>query len=613
MRKFSSTGNLAPMVSTWIEVFDAHGDATGEQTRSGVMRIAGRAESGVGRRFDLPVGRELILGRGTACDVVLLLEAVSRRHARLSYREDEVWAEDLGSRNGTILNGSLLTAPVQLRDGDELRIGSGLVRFRDEREPQVDELDGAGTAVGLDVTISSKGSGGDILSTMEVNPPTRGIASINRVVDGVDPQKALDAVLSINAQLGGRLELDQILPRMLEQLFDVFPQADCGIVLLDEARLGDETALRAEEVVDRLQVRAVRERAPESHGAVQVSRTILETAVARRQAVLSRDASSDFGLSLSVANLSIRSVMCVPLVGSDGSVLGALQVHTEDSAKAFGEDALRVLVSVSQAAAIAVENATLHGQLLQQERIQRDLELARRVQRSFLPSKPPEVDGYACASYYEPAYSVGGDMYTFLSTDQVLGFAVGDVSGKGTSAALLMARLTGDVRFSLFAESGPDQAMSAVDRSLQASHLDDRFVTMVLGSLDWRRHTLRVANAGHLPPLHWKARTGEVCAVGEDTVGLPLGVAEPGEGSWPICEVRLEPGDGVLFCTDGVEETRAPDGSLLGRAAVEEVLRAERGDAPAFARAIRRRMKIFSAGTRQRDDTTFFVVQRLPE
>jgi sigma-B regulation protein RsbU (phosphoserine phosphatase) len=590
-------------MQTWLEVH-----------REGVL--------GDPERLELDGREQVVIGRAADCDVVLLVEAVSRRHARVFRENGGPWSvEDLGSRNGTRLNERLLDGPAALEEGDRIRVGSRELVFR-AFEQQLLGRGGAASPVDLtlDVALGS-GGGGDIVSTMQVLDPERGGAKT------VDPQKALGAVLAINRQLGGRLDLDEILPKVLEQLFEIYPQADCGVVLLDDA----SSAARAPEAgvllagdthasqqagprVADLRVRAVRRRRQGDAAPVRISRTILETAVARREAILSRDASSDadFEMSSSLMDLPIRSVMCVPLIGREGRVLGVVQIHTEDATRAFGEDALRVLVSVCQAATIAIENALLHGRVVQQQRIERDLDIARHVQRSFVPQCPPDVDGYRCTTLYRPAYTVGGDLLTFVPLDDRAGFVVGDVSGKGISAALLMARLTSDARFALWSDPDPSVAMRHLDDLLLQNHLDDRFVTMILGTLEPQRHLLRFGNGGHPSPMRWRAVDGVVDLLGVDAVGLPLTVQEQGVGEWPTTEVQVEPGDAVLFYTDGIDEARGEGGRMFGKDAIRDVLAEARGEPHAFARILRERLDAFTDGQAQNDDLTFFVFQRVP-
>ncbi len=147
--------------------------------------------------------------------------------------------------------------------------------------------------------------------------------------------------------------------------------------------------------------------------------------------------------------------MCVPLLTPDGQALGILQLDTSDR-RQFLQDDLDVLEAVARQAAIAVQNASMHESLLERERVDRDLNLAQQVQKRFLPQSVPKVAGYEFFAHYHPAYEVGGDYYDFvpLPFDR-WAMAVGDVSGKGVAAALMMAKFSGDTRYCVLTENAP--------------------------------------------------------------------------------------------------------------------------------------------------------------
>ena len=190
------------------------------------------------------------------------------------------------------------------------------------------------------------------------------------------------------------------------------------------------------------------------------------------QAVLSEDAANDrnIPLSQSVVDFRIRSVMCAPLLIADGQGFGVIQLDTQDRNAKFTEDDLKLLVGVTNQASIAMENAKLHQDLVDQERAKRDLELAHQVQFSFLPKYLPALPGYEFFAHYEPALAVGGDYYDFIPlAGQRLAIMVGDVAGKGVPAALLMAKLSGDARYCLLTETRPGrgshEAQCSVDQA----------------------------------------------------------------------------------------------------------------------------------------------------
>jgi serine phosphatase RsbU (regulator of sigma subunit) len=297
---------------------------------------------------------------------------------------------------------------------------------------------------------------------------------------------------------------------------------------------------------------------------MRISRTIVEEAMNSRKAILSADAASDerFGMAQSIADFSIRSMICAPMMGMDGQPIGVIQIDTLNQRSRFTDSDLEVLASVASQAAVAIDNAKMHEQVLAQQALQRDLELARRMQRALLPSKPPQVEGYYFFDYYQAARQVGGDYYDYVPLPGGrLAVVVGDVAGKGVPAALLMARLSADVRFSLASEENPAKAVQQINEGFARQDWGDRFVTMIAAVLNPRTGELLMVNAGHMAPL-LRRRDGSVADIGEDAAGLPLGVA-PGL-EYESYSHRLEPGDVITIFTDGFSEAMNGERELYG-------------------------------------------------
>lgn len=202
---------------------------------------------------------------------------------------------------------------------------------------------------------------------------------------------------------------------------------------------------------------------------------------------------------------------------------------------------------------IELEEYSRHLELAR-ERLKLDLELARGVQRGFLPLRLPEVPGYEFFAHYQPAYEVGGDYYDFIPLPrQRLAVLVGDVAGKGVAAALLMAKLSADARFCMLTEPDPTIAFARLNSLMNQLGTAGRFATLVAAILDPASHVVTLVNAGHPPPLIYRRATRTVReAISTEVAGLPFGVIDRFE--YPSCQVTLEPGDSILAFTDGVTE-----------------------------------------------------------
>ncbi len=307
-----------------------------------------------------------------------------------------------------------------------------------------------------------------IMSKLDISSDAAGVRL------GVNPEMKLRAFLEITTNLRKSLDVDGVLPKLLESLFKIFVQADRGFVVLRGPAEGQ------------LLLKAVKQRRPDGDESIRISRTIINDVLTNKQAILSADAATDsrFQMSQSIADFRIRSMMCAPLVSSEGDALGAIQIDTLDQRSRFQQDDLDVLAGVAGQAAFALENAQLHEQSLKQQAIQLDLELAHKVQQGLLPSAPPKIEKYHFFDFYEPANQVGGDFYDYirLSGDR-LAIMLADVSGKGVSAALVMAKLSAEVRYCLASEASAAAAINRINNSFCHSGWDDRFVTMVLARI----------------------------------------------------------------------------------------------------------------------------------
>jgi serine phosphatase RsbU (regulator of sigma subunit) len=261
-------------------------------------------------------------------------------------------------------------------------------------------------------------------------------------------------------------------------------------------------------------------------------------------------------------------------------------------------------MAVASQAAIALENARLHEDLLARDRLQRDLKLAQQVQLSFLPHQLPQLPGYEFFAHYESAQEVGGDYYDFIPLPgRKLAVMLGDVAGKGVAAALMMAKISSDARFCMLTETDPAQAVVRLNELLHQAGLVDRFVTLSAALLDPSKHQVTLINAGHLPPLVYRAATGKVEeASSRDAAGFPLGVIE--DYQYEASTFRVDPGDCVVVFTDGITESKNKQDKDFHIEGVYALLR----EGPYLPQAVGDRLikavKQHAAGCKQHDDIT---------
>jgi len=531
-------------------------------------------------------GDEAILGRHPECHVVLDVAAVSRQHARIVRENNQFLLEDLGSRNGTYLNGERITGRQPLGQNDRIVICDRSFDFlhQSPSEMLAGPMPSDDPSMVLLVDDSSdRRTSSSVMSKLDVSSSFGSVQLSDRT------EAKLAAMIEIAQNLGKALALDEVLAKLMDSLFRVFVQADRGFVVLETAQ-------------GQLVPMAVKHRREGEDRGVRISRTIVEQVMRDKEAILSADATSDsrFEMAESVADFHIRSMMCAPLLDSEGRSLGALQIDTVNQRHRFASSDLEVLASVAAQAGIAIDNAQLHQRALEQQAVEHDLQLARKVQQGLMPAAHPVMAGYHFFHFYEPAKQVGGDYYDYVPLPGGrLAVVLGDVSGKGVSAALLMAKLSGDVRYCLASEADLAAAVNRLNTTFAQGGSEDRFVTFVVAVLDPTGHRLTVVNAGHMPPLLRRCG-GQVEEIGIDQTGLPLGVTDDYE--YESYERSLESGDLLLVFTDGFSEAMDSAGNLYGIERLKKRVSEEAVNASELGEHVLADVRMFVGGHAQSDD-----------
>lgn len=572
----------------------------------------------------------MVLGRHPSCQIVLDNAAVSRRHARILESHGSYFLEDLRSRNSTYLNDQPIEGRTELNQDDQIKVcdvefsfhmsmppmddpsgepGQAAATGRSQRRGDTDEtdpdrptvevptqfsaIDDSPQGVVIGSLVESAAAESSIISTLNAGTSSSSLRL------SVNPEAKLRAVMGISTAIARELRLDTVLEKILDGLFKIFSQADSGFIMLKSPSDGQ------------LRIRAVRSRSATDDELVRVSRTIVRQAAESREAILSEDAAQDrrFKMSDSLTQLRIRSMMCVPLVSSDDQLLGLIQIDSRNLRQHYTQDDLDLLVAVSTQAAMAVENARLHEEVLAQRDSERDMEFATQVQLGFLPNQRPKLDGYEFYDYYEPALRVGGDYFDYVHLpDGRVAVAMGDVAGKGVSAALLMARLYSAARYHLLTTPDLGSAMSGLNEEISSSGLGHRFVTCCFAVIDPESHEVSIVNAGHLPPL-LRDEGGVVKPLFRKQSGMPLGVARDQEFHGMTLELR--PGDAVTFFTDGITEAMNEANEIYGRRRLEEFLKNASGSIEQTVRDIVLAVEQFCDGRPQRDDMCLVGFKRL--
>ncbi|TWT50343.1 Phosphoserine phosphatase RsbU [Rubripirellula amarantea] len=496
-------------------------------------------QSGDDSRFELS-DRETTMGRHPDCSIVVDAGAVSRYHAKISASNSGFMVEDSGSRNGTFLNGQMLTTPTLLRDGDRIRVSDVEFVFTHDNMPGFvsggSEMTFAGSNFGIQMV--DEGEPGTLSSSSKVEFRS----SADGLKMAATPEAKLEALMRINRQLSGALALEDVLPKVLDSLFSIFPAADRGFIVMQ-----DESG--------NLIPRWVKTRSSHDETeTIRISRTIIREVMTHREPILSLDASEDsrFDSSQSIADFSIRSMICAPLVDAAGNAFGALQVDSTAGRGQFREDDADLLAGVAAQAGIVINNARMHEAALHQKEVEQDLKLATEVQQAFLPQSPPDSTSYRVRSFYQAANHIGGDYFDYIHlSDGRVAIVVADVVGHGVAAAMFMAKLSAETRFCLASIPDLAKAIEKLNDRMSRLHVE-RFITFLVLVIDPLSEKVTIVNAGHMAPLVRIAKDGSIVEPGEEESGLPIAIDDGME--YEAVDFEMERGDLAVLYTDGINE-----------------------------------------------------------
>lgn len=549
-----------------------------------------------GRRTYALFREALVLGRHVDCDIYDAFTndgRASRRHSRIQPAGDAHQIEDLGSRNGTWVNDRKIDGTILLRDGDRIRIGD--VEFTYQRAGAVEGDSSQGTSSSAQATIVDSTDDSFVVSKVDLSEASQADAP-----SAVSSDRKLRALVQLLGEIGGELEEDALLEKLLAGLLLVFPGADRCFLGLREAD-------------DSIVSRATKFREGGQQKTMPISRTVLDEVVNTRTAVLSADALADmrFHDSQSVQLTAIRSLMCTPLIDGQDRVLGVIQVDALGVKNRFTEDDLEVLASLAPHVTTALQNSRLHEDLLRRQLLDRDLELARRVQYALLPEEMPQVEGFQFFSFYEAAWQVGGDYYEFVPlAGGRWAVIVADAAGKGVSAALLMAKLAGELKLYLSLEPTLAAAIGRMNHSLATGALIGRFVTLVAAVIEPSTGGITLVNAGHCSPLLRRAGQ-DVAEIAGDIRGAALGIIT--DQDYREHQLQLAPGDTLALFTDGITEAMNEQQQPYGEERLQERLESAPGELQRLGRHVIDDVTSFVGEQPQSDDICLVIVQRLAE
>ena len=523
--------------------------------------------NGPSEHFALRADR-VVLGRAHECDLILPDVLLSRRHAEIVRTAGGWVLRDLGSLNGTRLNGHRVQREAPLRDGDEIGMSDWVLVFRSAAEPSDPSLSATGPRL-RDVTDLATRSG---LGAGALERQSRILGVLTRAAEAV--------VATPSAEI--------LLETLLAHLLDAIP-AQRGLVALLEDQEPSWVLAAG---------RAVLGPPP-----VGVDASVAERVLRAQGAFIAPRVAGEDGV--------VRSVLCAPLWFSGPRpnperIAGCVALEAPSAPTPFREEHLRLVTAVANLAASRLESLRLREANADKRRLEEDLRGAARIQQSLLPEEAPGLPGWELAGSSRLCSAVGADYYDFSPDASGLILALGDVAGKGLAAALLMASLRAAVR-AAWREEGPlSRIMARVNESLRQTVPSNRFATLFLARVDTATGSVSWVNAGHAAPLVVRAGGGEELLGATGTI---LGAFA--DRSWSEGRVSLGTGDVLVLLSDGVMEAARVAASELGPERLAAAVRATGGgSASALLAALQSAAEESLGGARWADDHTFVVLRR---
>ncbi|MDR2754322.1 MAG: SpoIIE family protein phosphatase [Planctomycetaceae bacterium] len=535
------------------------------------------------------------IGRFADCEICLDHNGVSRDHALLIREKNGYYIEDLKSRNGTFLNDKQVTGKVRLHDGDLLRFCNVELIFSFD-DPNFSDQDSSQTISDRSRAYLSD-SDEEVDNTYTVKSQIK-LTDKRPVLTSANAAVKLQAMIDIGRNLGAAV--DQVLPQLVQNLLKIFLQADCAYILLNDSNS------------NRLELKAFQHRDPHNQDSFRISRSILEKVAQSKAAILSDDVANDsrFEPSESIVNYSIYSIMAAPIMDYDQSeVLGVIQVDARSTGRKFTYEDLDLLVSLAYQVAVSYQNAKLHEIAMSEKIMEREMNIANTVQRGLLPLAPPIIPNYGFYDFYRPAKYLGGDYYDYIMLpDGRLVFALGDVSGKGVAASLLMAKLSAEVRSGLIIETTFEGTVQRLNRVFCEPRWDNRFITFFFGVLNPTTNEIVFHNAGHVPPI-LVSSDGTIAMLGESKIGLPLGVMDDTE--YPESSFVIQNGQTLVIISDGITDAMNSQGQYFTTEGVLNYLKKVHTESVVeFGKNLINAIHSFAGREPQSDDQSLIVLGR---
>ena len=520
------------------------------------------------------------IGRQAGNELTVRDSRISRQQAQILSVNGSWVIEDMGSRHGTFVNGEKI--------------------LRHELQPK-DKID-FGMADSYHLVFIGEGATiEELVERVEAPAPTQA---------GTRELHHLGVLLDVARTMGTGLSLEDVLTAVVDAAIQV-TRTERGVLLLASAP-GAELQLVVARDAKRGTLR------PDQ---LQVSQSVVKRVATTRRELIVSDTGEDTGgmtAGESVARLELHTIVAIPvdklpvietldatISTRQGELLGVLYLDSHLPSSAFTDVDREVLRTLAREAATVIENARLFAAARAKARLDHEIEIASQIQHTLLPKALPNTPEVAVAGSTLSCHSVGGDCFDVIPLGGGRhGFFVGDVSGKGISAALLATLLQGVFFTTAAMDISLSGVFSRVNLYLCERSGEDRYATVFYGILD-KLGRFEYVNAGHVPPL-LRRKSGALEGLG--SANFPVGMFA--EAEYQSARIQLEPGDFLVIYTDGVSEAQNPQNEMFEEARLRRIMESFTGETvEQLGDAIREGMRAFTEGAAQSDDVTILVVQ----
>ncbi len=403
-----------------------------------------------------------------------------------------------------------------------------------------------------------------------------------------------DIATAISSTLDVQEVIDLIVKKCLKHL-----RVEQGAVMLINEEDKNNPIVTIERIFDQ---------SSEDHLPIRLNTQLTGWMMKNQKPLLSNSLANDERFTLNEKDIaSIESLLAVPLY-LKGKMIGLLTVFNKRGEEGFSEDDKRLLTIIAAQSAQVINSARLYKEELEYLKVQEDMNMAAQIQQNLLPKKIPEIQGYEAGGVSIPAKNVGGDYYDFIPTQSGnVAFCLGDVSGKGTAAALLMANLQATLRGQTLSCTCARDCLDRANNLLYQSTDSEKYATLFYGILDPAQHSLAFTNAGHNYPFLISS-DGKVERL--KTIGIPLGFLEDFEFSEHTVPFKV--GDVLVLFSDGISEAMNKHEEEFEEERILQVIKSNMDESPhQMIENLISSVREHADGEEQSDDMTLLVIKRI--